>query len=101
MPDKAEFVICDIIIIIIIIISFRFFDLMHRFYFSGPISECWIVIFFQDQLLRLTASFPGLPQWVSRYQKSKTTLDLNKARDNGVWGSAGPHANNLHLAPDR
>jgi len=42
--------------------------------------------------------------WVSWYQKSKTSLDLNEARDNGVWdavASAGPHANNLHLAPDR
>jgi len=42
--------------------------------------------------------------WVSWYQKSKTSLDLNEARDNGVWdavASAGPYANNLHLAPDR
>jgi len=27
--------------------------------------------------------------WVSRYQKGKTSLDLNKARDNGVWGCSG------------
>jgi len=42
--------------------------------------------------------------WVSRYQKSKNSLDLNEARENGGWdavASAGPHANNLHLAPDR
>jgi len=42
--------------------------------------------------------------WVSRYQKSKTSLDLNEARDDGVWytlASAGPYANNLHLTPDR
>ena len=41
---------------------------------------------------------------VSRYQKDKTSLDLNEARDDGVWNalaSAGPYANNLHLAPDR
>jgi len=41
---------------------------------------------------------------VSRYQKNKTSLDLNEARDDGVLGqvaSAGPYANNLHLAPDR
>ena len=34
----------------------------------------------------------------------KTSLDVNEARDDGVWdavASAGPHANNLHLAPDR
>jgi len=42
--------------------------------------------------------------WVSRYQKGKTSLDSNEARDDGVWdavASAGPNANNLHLAPDR
>jgi len=41
--------------------------------------------------------------WVSRYQKGKTSLDLNEARDGGVWdavASAAPHANNLHLIPD-
>ena len=42
--------------------------------------------------------------WVSWYQKDKTSLDLNKARDDEVWdavASAGPYANNLHLASDR
>jgi len=42
--------------------------------------------------------------WVSQYQKGKTNLDLNEARDDGVWdavASAGPYANKLHLAPDR
>ena len=43
--------------------------------------------------------------WVSRYQKRKTSLELNEARDDGVlWmelASDGPYANNLHLAPDR
>jgi len=41
--------------------------------------------------------------WVSRYQKGKTSLDLNEA-DDGVLdavASAGPYADNLHLAPDR
>jgi len=43
--------------------------------------------------------------WISRYQKGKTRLDSNEARDE--WGlgltvsSAGPHANKLHLATDR
>jgi len=27
--------------------------------------------------------------WVSRYQKGKTSLDLNKARGDGVWGCSG------------
>jgi len=44
--------------------------------------------------------------WVSRYQKDKTSLDLNEAaRHDGVFwdavASAGPYANNLHLASDR
>jgi len=42
--------------------------------------------------------------WVSHNQKGKTSLDLNEARNNGVWGavaSAGPYANNLHLTADR
>jgi len=45
------------------------------------------------------------PTWVSRHQKGKTSLDLNEARDDGVFGmavaSAGPYANSLHLAADR
>ena len=40
--------------------------------------------------------------WVSRYQKGKTSLDLNEARDDDdAVASTGPYANNLHLAPDR
>ena len=27
--------------------------------------------------------------WVSRYQKGKTSLDLDDARDDGVWGCSG------------
>ena len=33
-----------------------------------------------------TVSFPGQP---SRCQKGKTILDLNEARDDGVWGCGG------------
>ena len=57
-------------------------------------------------LLLLLHPFNGLfsrTTWVSRYQKGKTSLDLNEARDDRVLGmavaSAGPYANNLHLAP--
>jgi len=43
--------------------------------------------------------------WVSQQQKGKTSLDFNEARDDGGFGmavaSAGPYANNLHLAQDR
>ena len=37
-------------------------------------------------------SFSGLfskTTWVSRYQKGKTRLDLNEARDDGVLGCSG------------
>jgi len=42
--------------------------------------------------------------WVSQYQKGKTSLDLNEARDDiRFWdavASAGLYANNLLLAAD-
>jgi len=40
-------------------------------------------------LLLLLHPFNGLfsrTTWVSRYKKGKPSLDLNEARDNGVWG---------------
>jgi len=37
---------------------------------------------------------------VSRYQKGKSNLDFNEARDRVAVASAGPYAS-LHLAPDR
>ena len=60
-----------------------------------------------NQLFLLLRPFNSLfsrTTWVSRYQKGKATTDLNEARDDGVRdavSSAGPYANNLHLAPDR
>jgi len=61
----------------------------------------------QERLL-LPYPYNGLfsrTTWISQYQKSKTSLDLKKARDDGVLvlavASAEPSANNLHLAPDR
>ena len=57
----------------------------------------------QVLLLLLLHPFNGLfsrTTWVS--QKGKTSLDLNEARDDRVFrmtvASAGPYANNLHLA---
>ena len=56
-------------------------------------------------LLHLVNGLFSRTTWVSQYQKGKTTLDLNEARYDGVLGmavaSAGPYANNLHLAPER
>ena len=30
-----------------------------------------------------------MKSWVSLYQKGKTSLDLNEARDDGVWDGSG------------
>jgi len=50
-------------------------------------------------------SFFSRTTLVSQYQKGKTSLNLNVARDVGGFGmavaSAGPYANNLCLAPER
>ena len=43
----------------------------------------------------------GWTTWISQYQKGKTSLDLNEARDDEVQDGSGPYANNLHLTPDR
>ena len=46
--------------------------------------QCKIIV-----LLLLLHQLNGLfsrTTWISRYQKSKTSLDLNEARDYGVWG---------------
>jgi len=43
-------------------------------------------------LLLLLYPFNGLfsrTTWVSRYQKGKTSLDLNEAKDYGIWGCSG------------
>jgi len=46
--------------------------------------QCKIIV-----LLLLLHQLNGLfsrTTWISRYQKSKTSLDLNEAREYGVWG---------------
>jgi len=45
---------------------------------------------------RLMTSFWDLPAWVSWYQKGRTILDFNEARDDGVAVALpGPYANHL------
>jgi len=40
--------------------------------------------------------------WASWYQKGRTVLDFNEARDDGVAvASAASYANHLHFAPNR
>jgi len=40
-------------------------------------------------LLHLLNSLFSRTTWVSQYQKGKTSLDLNEARDDAVWGCSG------------
>jgi len=40
-------------------------------------------------LLRPLNGLFSITTWVSRYQKGKTSLDLNEARDDGVLGCSG------------
>ena len=54
--------------------------------------------FKQSQLVGLLHTFNGLfsrTAWVSWYQKGKTSLDLNEARDDGVLGMAVASAGHL------
>jgi len=37
--------------------------------------------------------------WISQYHKGKTSLDLNEARDDGVWGCSGIRGNIKQSAP--
>ena len=44
------------------------------------------------ELLLLLHPFDGLfssTTWASGYQKDKTSMDLNEARDDGVWDGSG------------
>ena len=67
---------------------------------SVYLRNCCFALYKNYYYIRLTATFRTT--WVSRYQKGRTILDFNEARDDGVAAaSAGPYANHLHLAPDR
>ena len=51
-----------------------------------------------------TTTYNGLVSrttWVNQYQKRKTNLDLNEARDDGVLGWQWHQLDNLHFAADR
>jgi len=70
--------------------------------------EKFDIVYVLTQTTTTTTTFNCLfsrTTWISQYQKGKTSLDLNEERDGGGFGmavaSAGPYANNLHLAPDR
>jgi len=70
-----------------------------------PTGDGAIFILANQQLLHPFNGLFSRTTWVSVYQKGKTSVDLNKARHDGVWGwqwhQLDDNANNLHLAPDR
>ena len=57
----------------------------------SSVMQSWLFILSQYyyDYTHLTTSFPGQSGWVSRYQKGKTSLDLNDAIDDGVFGCTG------------
>jgi len=56
---------------------------------------------YHTHTLLLLHPFNGLFSRVNQFQKGKTILDFNEARDDGLAvASAGPYANYLHFAPD-
>ena len=55
-------------------------------------SPMFFIGYFWEFCLTTNYPFNGLfsrTTWVSQYQKGKTSLDLNEARDDGVWGCSG------------
>jgi len=61
---------------------------------TGQCSPSFINSFIHSTILKLLLQHPlnGLfsaTTWVSRYQKGKTSLDLNEARDDAVLGCSG------------
>ena len=48
-----------------------------------------VVVAYYLLLLHLLNGLLSRTTWVSRYQKGKTSLDLNEARDDGVLGCSG------------
>ena len=64
--------------------------LMVAVWHSGNV--VWSYLMSGPPLLLLLHSFNGLfsrTTWVSWYQKDRTSLDWNEARDDGVWGCCG------------
>jgi len=49
--------------------------------------------YYYDYYTHLMAS--SRTTWISRYQKGKTSLDLNDARDDGVWGRQWHQLDNM------
>ena len=63
---------------------------------SGTLWVFWREVLYTRRLLLVHLLNNGLfsrTTWVTQYQKGKTSLDLNEARDDGFWGGSG-------IAPD-
>jgi len=59
---------------------------LHYAAASPPSSATTLVSVYIITLLHPFSGFFSRTTWVSRYQKGKTNLDLDKARDDGVMG---------------
>ena len=61
----------------------------HLLHTSKQLATSMQTVFISMLLLLLHNPFNGLfsrTTWVSQYRKGTTSLDLNEARDNGIWG---------------
>jgi len=59
---------------------------------SGTLWVFWREVLYTRRLLLvhlLNNGFFSRTTWVTQYQKGKSSLDLNEARDDGFWGGSG------------
>jgi len=59
---------------------------MHYLKLYSACMDMLLLLLLLLLLLHLFNDLFSRTTWVSRYQKGKTSLDLNEARDDGVWG---------------
>jgi len=61
-----------------------------------------VLLYLSLLLQLLNGLFSRTYDWVNQYQKDRTILDFNEARDDGVAvASARSYTNHLHFTPDR
>ena len=72
----------------------------HACHTSDSIKGYDMFILGQQLLLHPFNSLFSRITWVSQYLKGKTSLNLNEARDGGVFGRQWHQLDHLHIAPD-
>jgi len=62
---------------------------MHYLKLHSACMDMLLLLLLLLLLLHLFNDLFSRTTWASRYQRGKTSLDLNEARDDGVWGCSG------------